>query len=399
MAQMGRRRPATGKGGQVPIHFSEQELSERRARLNAALAAAQLEGALLFRQESLYYLTGYDTFGFCFFQCLALGPDDQLALLTRAPDLRQARHTSVIEDIRIWTDDAGASPAAQLRDLLDTLGWRGRRLGIELDSYGLTARNWDRLRQALAGFCQLSDISETTSRLRMVKSPAEMLYVTRAAALADDALDQAIDATAAGVNEGEILARMQAAVFRGGGDYPGNEFIIGSGADALLCRHKSGREVLDVNDQLTLEFAGVYRHYHACLMRTLVIGECSSQQLDMHQACAEAMGACLEVLQPGRMMGDVFDAHARVMDAAGMAAHRLNACGYSLGATFTPTWMDYPMFFHDNPEPVVPGMVLFLHMILMNSEQELAMTLGQSVRVTEHGPTPLSRHGLELIRR
>ena len=135
----------------------------------------------------------------------------------------------MIEDIRIWTDDAGASPAAQLRDLLDTLGWRGRRLGIELDSYGLTARNWDRLRQALAGFCQLSDISETTSRLRMVKSPAEMLYVTRAAALADDALDQAIDATAAGVNEGEILARMQAAVFRGGGDYPGNEFIIGAG--------------------------------------------------------------------------------------------------------------------------------------------------------------------------
>jgi hypothetical protein len=32
-------------------------------------------------------------------------------LLTRSADLRQARLTSVIEDIRIWTDREGADPA------------------------------------------------------------------------------------------------------------------------------------------------------------------------------------------------------------------------------------------------------------------------------------------------
>ena len=45
-------------------------------------------------------------------------------------------------------------------------------------------------------------------------------------------------------------------------------------------------------------------------------------------------------LRPGKTAGDVFDAHARVMDAHGMQKHRLNACGYSLGAKFTPSWMD-----------------------------------------------------------
>ncbi len=49
---------------------------------------------------------------------------------------------------------------------------------------------------------------------------------------------------------------------------PANEFIIGSGRDALLCRYKSGRRKLSKRDQLTLEFAGVYRHYHAAFMRT-----------------------------------------------------------------------------------------------------------------------------------
>jgi Xaa-Pro dipeptidase len=49
----------------------------------------------MFRQESMYYLTGYDTFGYVFFQCLYMGADGEtLTLLTRTPDVRQAGHTS-----------------------------------------------------------------------------------------------------------------------------------------------------------------------------------------------------------------------------------------------------------------------------------------------------------------
>src|SRR3546814_14318818 len=118
------------------------------------------------------------------------------------------------------------------------------------------------------GFATLVDASELVSRLRMVKSPAELAYVRRAAELADAALDEAHRLTGPGADEGEILAAMQGAVFRGGGDYPGNEFIIGSGPDALLCRYFTGRRVLDATDTLTLEFGGAYRKYHATPNRT-----------------------------------------------------------------------------------------------------------------------------------
>ncbi len=96
----------------VALHFSESELAERRARACAEIAARGLDGLLVFRQESMFYLTGYDTFGFVYFQCLFLAADGRMTLLTRAPDLRQARHTSVIADIRIWTDGSGTDPAA-----------------------------------------------------------------------------------------------------------------------------------------------------------------------------------------------------------------------------------------------------------------------------------------------
>jgi Xaa-Pro dipeptidase len=82
--------------------------------------------------------------------------------------------------------------------------------------------------------------------------------------------------------EGDILADMQGAVFRGGGDYAGNEFIIGSAERALLCRYASGRRHLDAQDQLTLEWSGAYARYHAAMMQTLVIGKANTAQRHMH---------------------------------------------------------------------------------------------------------------------
>jgi Xaa-Pro dipeptidase len=381
----------------MTVHFTSEELAERRRRALEAMAVRGLDALLMFKQESMYWLTGYDTFGYCFFQCLVLRADGALVLLTRAPDLRQAEHTSIIADIRIWADREGADPAAALRDLLAEKGLAGKRLGIEYDTHGLTAANGRRLDAALDGFAETIDASDLIARLRLVKSAAELGYVRRAAELADDALAAAIEQTREGADEGAILAAMHAAIFRGGGDYPGNPFIIGSGRDALLVRYKSGRRRLESPDQLTLEFAGVYRQYHACLMRTLLVGAASARQRALHAACREALLACEAALIPGTPMGAVFDAHAGVFDRHGLAANRLNACGYALGTTYAPSWMDWPMFFHGNPVEVGPGMVFFLHMVLSDGEAGLAMTLGRTSLITERGPEPLSRAPLDLI--
>src|SRR6201996_7141385 len=118
----------------MPIHFAAWELSQRRAATCTELRARVLDAILMFRQESLYYLTGYDTFGYVFFQCLFLGADGRMVLLTRAPDRLQARHTSVIEDIRIWVDAPDANPAGELRDILAEQGCRGATLGVEWEA-------------------------------------------------------------------------------------------------------------------------------------------------------------------------------------------------------------------------------------------------------------------------
>jgi len=105
----------------------------------------------------------------------------------------------------------------------------------------------------------------------------------------------------------------------------------------------------------------------------------------------------MAALKPGRPIGEVFDAYAKVCDDAGMNRHRLNATGYSLGTTFAPNWMDWPMFYYGNPVPAQPNMVFFLHMILMDSDTNQAMCFGHTVVVTEKGCQSLSGRPLELV--
>ena len=381
----------------MALHFSRPEFDARFERVRQGLEAANLDGLLLFAQESMFWLTGYDTFGFCFFQCLYVGLDGRMALLTRSADLRQAERTSIIGDIRIWSDGASAEPAHDLAAMLDSLGLRGRRLGVETDSYGLTHANGLRVAAALDGFCTLSDASRLIPALRVTKSAAEIAFVREAARLSDEADRAGLAAIHAGADEGDILAAQHNAIFAGGGDYPGNEFIIGSGADALLCRYKAGRRRLDDDDQITLEFAGSYRHYHAAIMRTVVVGEPRPLHAAYHAAALDALTACEAELRPGRTAGDVFAEHARVLDAHGLAQHRLKACGYSLGAKFTPSWMDPPMFYAENPFVLGEDQVFFLHMILMDSATETAMCLGRTSLVTAAGAEPLNAPALDLV--
>lgn len=379
------------------LHFSRAELDSRRDATLAAMQAQGLRALLIFRQESMYWLSGYDTFGYVYFQCLVLTDDGRMALLLRAPDALQARFTSVVEDVTVWTDRAGATPATELRALLSRLGCLHGTLGVEWDAYGLTARSGQMLSAALDGHVRLDDASDLITRLRLVKSPAELAYVRRAGELADAAYDAAVARTAPDAFEGDILADMQAAVFRGGGDDPANEFVIGSGSGAQMCRYYSGRRHLDAQDQLTLEFAGAYRHYHACLMRTFVIGTPDPRLLAMHAACADALHAAEAALRPGEPLGRVFDAHAASLDAAGHRAHRLNACGYSLGTTFAPNWMDWPMLFAGQPVLAQPGMVFFIHIIVFDAANGLAMTLGRTSVVGERGAEGLSRAPTDLV--
>ena len=375
------------------LHFTKEEFNSRKSKLIKSMKEQKIDALLMFRQESMYWLTGYDTFGYVFFQTLVLDQKGNVILLARVPDLRQAQNTSNIEDIRIWIDKEGSNPTDDLKLILNELNLKGKNLGIEYEAYGLTGRNALKLNKSLENYCSIVDKSELITMLRVIKSKEEIVYIKKAAELADKALDEAWKHAKAGVSESKILAEMNRVIFDGGGDYPANEFIIGSGENALLCRYQAEKKILSDPDQLSIEWAGTFKHYHSAMFRTIPIGKAHPKHFKMHEACIEALKNCENKLKHGNKIGEVFDVHAKTFDDLGYNNARMNACGYSLGSTFSPNWMDVPpMIFTGNPLIIKPGMVFFMHMILMDSEAQLAMNLGETYLVTETGNERLGKH-------
>ena len=203
----------------MALHFTKEEFSSRKSKVVAELKKQNLDALLMFKQESMYWLTGYDTFGYVFFQSLILTSKGDIVLLTRAPDLRQAQNTSIIKDIRIWIDNEESKPSDELKNILSELNLEKSNLGVEYDSYGLTGKNAIDLNNSLKNFLTLHDKSQLVSKLRLVKSSEEIKYVKKASELTDKALDEVWKNAKTGISEGKILAEMQKVIFEGGGDF------------------------------------------------------------------------------------------------------------------------------------------------------------------------------------
>ena len=59
--------------------------------------------------------------------------------------------------------------------------------------------------------------------------------------------------------------------------------------------------------------------------------------------------------------------------------------------------MDWPMLYTNNPYVIKPGNIFFMHMILMDSEAQLAMNLGETYVVTETGNERLGKQKMDLV--
>lgn len=382
--------------------MSTFEPAEHAARVSAARAELKNRGLaalLIFAQESQYYLFGYDGGGYVYFQCSILTADEApVTLLCRRPDRDQARDTSTIDDVRIWLNAEDANPAADVREILREKGLSGERIGIEMDNFGLNGFNYQLMVDAVDGFCTLEDASSLVRSLRVVKSDAEMALIRKAGDLADDAVEAISAAAAPGIVDAKLAAVCLETMLVGGGDVPPAGPLVNSGSRAIYGRGVGGPRPLDANDQVMVEFAATYQRYNCCIERFIAIGKPDPGHLDMYKTVEETMHNMLAEFRPGNELGKVDDAHRQTLDAAGYRENRFEACGYSLGATYRPSWMDVPpMIYSGNPLELKPGMVFFPHVMLGDKETRLAMGLGVTVVITDTGCEMLSRLPLEMI--
>jgi Xaa-Pro dipeptidase len=214
----------------------------------------------------------------------------------------------------------------------------------------LPAGVWEDMEKALAGI-EWVDTSRSPStaeryrsgivdEVRLIKSPAEIDYIQRAAAISDRAVSAGIHTAGVGVNEMEIAAVVYREMILGGGEYPGFVPLIRS-SETLMEEHSTWRDrYLQPGDRLFMEVSGASARYHAPLTRMGYIGVVEPGAEVALELARSAFDAVVGALRPGNATGTVYEAWQAVVDE-GLGHQRLvrHHCGYSVGIGFPPSWV------------------------------------------------------------
>ena len=379
-------------------HFSREEFSQRQQKTRKHLQNLELDGLLLFKIEDMYWLTGYESDGFCIFGSMFIGTEGALTHLARPADLGNLSYSSICEDVRISPDTEDSTRAEHIKDMLRSLGMEGKKIGIQVDTMGLTPRLFLEISAILDGWCELTVAPDFIRILRLVKSPQELNYFRKAGEVMDIVMDKVIEATYPGAFEGDIYATFYDTLFRLDADLPAHIPPLGSGDSALNLRYTTKRKNVSENDQVTLELGLAYRHYHVACMGVVLTGpEINKRHLKMHKTSVTALDEVQAALRPGTTVGELFDIYKETLEEHGEHDAVLTVAGYTMGAMWPPTWMEEPMIFEGNPLVLEENMTFFTHMILNDRETGLSMAVGETAIVTKDAPEIITHTPREPI--
>jgi Xaa-Pro dipeptidase len=133
-------------------------------------------------------------------------------------------------------------------------------------------------------------------------------------------------------------------------------------------------------------------------MRVLRVGKPIPLQVELHDIAVDALRAVQEACKVGRPIGDLYRSFAESVRRSGYRFGNDKglsySVGYSLGATFAPNWMDYPLLYADNTTLIEANMVFFMHMGLRDDARGFAVTPGETIIVGENGVERLSKDSL-----
>jgi Xaa-Pro aminopeptidase len=209
----------------------------------------------------------------------------------------------------------------RLRRLLGDFGLET----IGYESHVATMRDLERLAGARARLVPSTDLVE---RLRAVKSPEEIEAIRSAAALAEEALKNALPRIRAGQTEFEVAANLEFELRRRGSEWHPFPTIVASGPRSALPHARTSERVVQVGDWLLLDFGAIVSGYCADLTRTYVVGaRADARQRATYDIVRAAQERSVQQMRAG-MMGRQADALARELIAERGFG---DAFGHSLG--------------------------------------------------------------------
>ncbi len=370
----------TIKPGSMAV-FPREEFESRQKGLKKLLAEKGIDLLLVNGPENIFYLTGEQSPGYYTFMCLGVPVDGEPFLLLRELEFWNARTNTFLENIVTYADNI--APGEALASLIESKGWKGRRVAIDRTAWFLPVALFDKLAAAIGNPLDGSGLVE---KLRLIKSSREIEMIEKAAGTTDAGMLAGMEAVNAGSTENIVAAAMMQASIEAGSEYMGMDPFVTSGPRSGIPHTTWRRRVLEPSDGVLLEMAGCFNRYHAALMRTTWIGRAPVKAADMMKACEEALEAAIAKVKPGNTCADVHNAAQAVIDRHGYTENYRKRTGYGIGVSFAPDWGEGNIvsLFHNVMLELKPGMCFHMPPALRDYGH-FAVGVSETVLVTETG--------------
>jgi Xaa-Pro dipeptidase len=315
------------------IHwFAREEYLARLHRVKAALAASKYDALIAFLPETVTYLTGFFTRGYSSFQFVIIPTAGEPVLVCRDVEEYYLDATCVFPGRALWTDSDNPVDVAAAA-IRQTLGGKAR-VAVEFSAWPLNAARFRALHERLP---ELSwhDESLLVTRMRFVKSPAEITYQRSAARAAEAGMQAAIAAATEGATERNMAADICAAMIRAGSDLPGPG-VLSSGERAFHLHGGYSDRVLRGGDIVQVECTPNVRHYHARFMRPMKVTQATDEDHRVVERLIAIQDEAIAAVAPGVPATVPDRIYRDGVLSAGLRETYTNKTFYSVGLMLQP---------------------------------------------------------------
>lgn len=389
----------------MPAVFEQQEYVRRVEATKRSMQEKGIDLLVISQPANMNYLTGYDGWSFYVHQVVLVALEQEEPMwLGRGMDANGARlTTSLSEDnIREYADDYVQSlvkhPMHFVADVIKEKGWDKGSIGVEMDQFYFTHRNYVELEKSLPN-ATFKDANALVNWVRVVKSEAEITFLKRAGKIAERVMQTAVDTINVGVRECDAAAAIAHAQYQGteefAGDYPSIVPLMMAGEAASTPHLTWTEKVYQKDEAVLLELAGVYRHYHSPIARTIFLGSKPPALMqETADVVMDGLAKTLDFVKPGVTAEQVEEtwrkaiAHSKVVKESRL--------GYSIGVNYPPDWGEQTISLRPGDKTVLKENMA-LHLIPGIWYKDVGFEIDATIRVTPNGNESLFDYPIKLF--
>ena len=387
----------------VELPFSRSEYAERLRKTRAAMERATIELLIVTDPSNMAWLTGYDGWSFYVHQCVLIADTGDPLWYGRSQDANGALRTVYMADDHIlsypdhYVQSTERHPMDYLSSLLTDRGLGARRIGVEMDNYYFSAAAYGSLQRQLPNACFV-DATGLVNWQRAVKSSREIEYMRIGARIVERMHARVAELVAPGLRKNELVAEIYKSAITGadghGGDYPAIVPLLPSGADASAPHLTWDDKPMRSGEGTFFELAGVYRHYHCPLSRSIFLGNPPQDMLDAQSGVLEGMDAGLAAARIGNRCEDIANAFFAVLAKHGIVKD--NRAGYSIGLSYPPDWGERTMSLRSGDTTRLEANMTF-HFMTGLWLEHWGLEITESIVITESGAQCLANVPREML--